>query len=62
MGSTTVLKAETTIRGLSYPHKWKEEQWSRAFKAKDRRGATEEAAPIPAISAGNRGRLQEAAV
>ena len=38
------------------------EQWDEVLKTKDRMGATEEAAPIPAISAENRGRLQEAAV
>ena len=38
------------------------EQWDEVLKIKDRRGVTEEVAPIPAISVGNRGRLQEAAV
>ena len=38
------------------------EQWAEVLKIKDRRGATEEAAPIPAISAENHGRLHEAAV
>ena len=38
------------------------EQWDEVLKTKDKRGATEEAMPIPAISAVNHGRLQEAAV
>ena len=38
------------------------EQRTEVLKTKDRRGATEEAAPIPTISAGKHGRLQRAAV
>ena len=38
------------------------EQWVEVLKIKDRRGATEEAAPIPTISAENCERLQEAAM
>ena len=38
------------------------EQWDEVFKTKDRRGATKEMVRIPAISAENHGRLQEATV
>ena len=38
------------------------EQEAEVLKTKDRRGATEEVAPIPMISAENHGILQEAAV
>ena len=38
------------------------EQWAEVLKIKDIRGETEEVVPIPAISTGNHGRLQEAAV
>ena len=38
------------------------EQWEKVLKTKDRRGATEEATPIPTINVGKRGRLQRAAI
>ena len=48
--------------GLNYPHKWKREQQTEVLKTKDRRGVTEEVAPVPTISVGKRGRLQRAVV
>ena len=60
--STTALKEAVETGDLSYPHKWKREQQAEVLKTKDRRGATEEAAPIPTISTEKRGRLQRAAV
>ena len=47
-GSTTLIKEK--------------EQWVEVLKTKDRRGANEEAASIPTISVGKRGRMQRAAV
>ena len=38
------------------------EQQAEVLKIKDRRGATEEVAPIPTINVGKRGRLQRVAV
>ena len=60
--STTALKAAAKTGWLSYPHKWNKEQQAEVLKSKDRRGVTEEAAPVPMISAEKRGRLQRAVV
>ena len=60
--STTALKAVVKTGGLNYPHKWKREQWAKVLKMKDRRGATEEAAPVPTINAEKCGRLQRVVV
>ena len=38
------------------------EQWAEVLETKDRKGATEEVAPIPMVNVGNHGRLQEAIV
>ena len=55
--STTALKAAAKTGGLSYPHKGK----GATGQGIEDKGQ-QEAAPIPTISAGKRGRLQEAVV
>ena len=60
--STTALKAAVKTGGLSYPHKGKGAAPAEVLKTKERRGATEEMAPIPVISVEKHGRLQRAVV
>ena len=55
--STTALKAAAKIGGISYPHKGKGAM-GRGIEDVGQK----EAAPIPTISAGKRGRLQKAMV
>ena len=59
--STTALKAAMKTGGLSYPHKGKGAA-ARGIEDKGEKRTIQEAAPIPTISAGKRGRLQEAVV
>ena len=59
--STTAVKQQQRQEGSATLIKEKE-QWVEVLKIKDRREATEEAAPIPTISVGKHGRLQKAMV